>query len=581
MKMIKSHIRFWLGVQLGMVILSFLGSQVLFAQEDTLDLGNVISIGDRNLDLKRSYKLSVSAEFADTSIKELKPGFTFQNFQTKPDFTTNEIKPVRLRIVDPLEKYYPHYARFSFGLYTNSQLLYSFSSLRSKKWNYGISGEWNRGNGGIKNVASSAWRDASIRTWGNLMLSKNRQLGVRLSYLSPMVHLYGGTLDAPENCSNCEEVVRQNIQQIGGEFSFESKPMPKKDFAGSISVAGSYLNYGYDATEEAHFNAIANGTKLFSDRLSVSTRFWIDYNEAIGVKRPIFTTIDNVLGPTLVQKNTLMALDAYASTEFLGIEGDFGLSFNSDAGKLYVYPIVNLSYVLDSKTDFLSLHLNGGLRRNNLHRFVGLNPFLDSYVDLQSTLEKLNLKIGYRGTKLVWRYGIHYRFSVHDRNPLFVNLLHAFEYGKVFSVLYDQISTHTLAVNVSYNKNKVGIDLQGEWNNYSAKEQVFAWHLPVWRFTVSADYNLIEKINVGLSVFYVGERKALSAEGLNQATWQNGDYFVDLKDIVDINLRVKYLYTRRLNAFIEINNLLSQNYQQWYLYDVQPIYIGLGVSAQF
>jgi outer membrane receptor protein involved in Fe transport len=51
--------------------------------------------------------------------------------------------------------------------------------------------------------------------------------------------------------------------------------------------------------------------------------------------------------------------------------------------------------------------------------------------------------------------------------------------------------------------------------------------------------------------------------------------------IVDINLGVEYRYNTRVSAFLQINNLASQQYYRWYNYPVQPIQVMAGVTARF
>jgi hypothetical protein len=44
---------------------------------------------------------------------------------------------------------------------------------------------------------------------------------------------------------------------------------------------------------------------------------------------------------------------------------------------------------------------------------------------------------------------------------------------------------------------------------------------------------------------------------------------------------VEYRYSKRISAFIQLNNIASQRYQRWYNYPVQPIQVMGGVTARF
>ena len=62
---------------------------------------------------------------------------------------------------------------------------------------------------------------------------------------------------------------------------------------------------------------------------------------------------------------------------------------------------------------------------------------------------------------------------------------------------------------------------------------------------------------------------------------ENDQYYVTLGSIVDFNLGVSYRYNKRVTAFLELNNLASQRYNNWYNYPVQPIQVMGGVSFRF
>ena len=60
-----------------------------------------------------------------------------------------------------------------------------------------------------------------------------------------------------------------------------------------------------------------------------------------------------------------------------------------------------------------------------------------------------------------------------------------------------------------------------------------------------------------------------------------GQYYVNLGTIVDINLGLEYRYTPRVSIFLQANNLAAQRYNRWYSYPVQPIQVIGGITARF
>ncbi|MCK7536842.1 MAG: hypothetical protein MZV63_40745 [Marinilabiliales bacterium] len=42
--------------------------------------------------------------------------------------------------------------------------------------------------------------------------------------------------------------------------------------------------------------------------------------------------------------------------------------------------------------------------------------------------------------------------------------------------------------------------------------------------------------------------------------------YKELESVIDINLGVEYRYSKSLSGFVQINNLLSENYYTWNFY---------------
>ena len=119
------------------------------------------------------------------------------------------------------------------------------------------------------------------------------------------------------------------------------------------------------------------------------------------------------------------------------------------------------------------------------------------------------------------------------------------------------------------------------FNSYEALNQAYAWNLPVFEFQLRAAYNLFDKFMFNLDGHIETGRKALVYEMLDGATEIDGQYYIGLGGIVDFNLGISYRYNKRVTAFLQLNNMLSQRYNAWYNYPVQPIQVMGGVSLRF
>ena len=68
---------------------------------------------------------------------------------------------------------------------------------------------------------------------------------------------------------------------------------------------------------------------------------------------------------------------------------------------------------------------------------------------------------------------------------------------------------------------------------------------------------------------------------INQELVANGVYGRKIDPIFDFNLGMEYRFTKKLSAFVDVNNILSKNYEIWGNYHVQGINVMAGVTYSF
>jgi outer membrane receptor protein involved in Fe transport len=55
----------------------------------------------------------------------------------------------------------------------------------------------------------------------------------------------------------------------------------------------------------------------------------------------------------------------------------------------------------------------------------------------------------------------------------------------------------------------------------------------------------------------------------------------DLKTIIDVSLGANYSYNNKLNFFLDVKNLINQNYEVWHGYNAQGILFMAGARYTF
>lgn len=574
------HIKFLSGIGL------FLFTQVIFAQNDnivpqgdTLDLGEVISIGNRNLTLKDAYKLTTLPSIIDTAIEEASPDFNVSPFVANTTFNVEPLKPARLKIVDPLNKYYRWYALAGFGLYTSPKAALYFNSLRSRVWNYGVEANHFSGNGGIKDVPSSAWGNSDVNLWINYFF-KNYALSFKTGYQNNFVHYYGG-LEGLDIIPLTADNIKQSVNRYNGDLYLKSH---LKDIDDVNFEAGLYYQHLSDnfETVEDRFVIDGNATKNFEDNFSLNVGFTYDYNKNKSIANHIIPDSSDTGNNPRTQENSFLVINTSVYFDLEKLKTRLGLDFAMDEGKIHLYPIIELKYPVIDQYFTPYIGINGKIKRNSFSSYFDENPYVVSFVELRNTNQKFHFYGGIRGRiSIRWSYDFAYSYESYTDYGLFVNdTLYSIQ--NRFNIIYDDIKLNRFYATISYrNSEKLKVSLAGNIYNYTTSEQLFAWHKPNVKVNLLIDYNLSNKFLIGFDLFYIGNRKAASFYPVEGIIPNQGIYVVNLDPYVDVNLKFEYQYNTRLSAFIEFNNLLSSNYQLWYKYQVQPFFALIGVTFSF
>lgn len=229
--------------------------------------------------------------------------------------------------------------------------------------------------------------------------------------------------------------------------------------------------------------------------------------------------------------------------------------------------------------------INGDYEVNTLDKISSENPFIFSDLRVNDTYTPYKL-IG--GIKLKPLYNlllnafVDYRqidnqyFFVnkeYDFNPPYMTLVYIYAplLTNRFNVIYSNATLLKLGVRANYNlQNFLNVELKGTYNEWNVSTEQYAWNKPKYE----AELNITVKINPNLSVsanaYYQGVRFA-----------ELGKTAVLMNDKIDINVGISYSYVNWLTVFGKINNLINNQYQDFYGYDVQGTNAMIGAAFTF
>ena len=276
-----------------------------------------------------------------------------------------------------------------------------------------------------------------------------------------------------------------------------------------------------------------------------------------------------------------------ATPYFTGNYGMFnfylGLNFNflnTNATNFYFYPIIDVNINLVPEIFTVFAGISGDVEKNSYYALSNENRWVDPLIPTDWK-RNFNIYGGIRGNiskkvnysaKLYWQSFKNECFFVNT--PFISGIFIAQPYNK-FTGVYDNGNVFGITADVSYTAtDKLDIDAGVTFLSYSLDSLAEPYQKP----TLSANFGLgvmiTNKIRANAKVYYYGERKAA-----NVVSPIAGD--IKLDPIFDLNVGVDYSLTDQFNVFLNINNILNQDYQVYYGYPVHGIQIMGGLTFRF
>jgi outer membrane receptor protein involved in Fe transport len=223
------------------------------------------------------------------------------------------------------------------------------------------------------------------------------------------------------------------------------------------------------------------------------------------------------------------------------------------------------------------------------------NRYLDFKSEVKPSQDLIKLFGGFKGKfsrNISYLFEIDY--SIKSNEPFYYLKQTNYptvsdEVYNLFSVKYDDLNVLRLGGNVRYSSGNVTVALQGNYYSYKAGNNTTITHLPDYDFSFVTTVPITSKIKGRFNATVIGPRKAeieVSTYNINPSTGLlSGPVTIlknyDLKTIIDVSLGADYSYTNNLNFFIDVRNLLNQNYEVWHGYNAQGILIMAGARYTF
>ena len=554
-------------------IFVFFDTGVYSQDKDGLDTVKFEIVQGYTPTISDAFKKNDAPKVDFTPPEHPKLDYSISSNKFSSDFKVMPVQPARIK-GEPLQKMYRGYMKFGGGA---PGILYGegfYNELRSRKHAWGVHAKHFSSTGNIKDYAYSGYADTKANIYGKKFLKKHTLSGgADFDYNS--VHFYGldtglYQVSALDDSIIGEDAIKQTFTKINGFSQLRSHFKDSADLNYDIRLRYYLLNDNY-GTAENNFVLNADFSRYIQKEF-LTVKATIDHND-----NQFYKESDSAK----TYKNTIISFYPTISTEGEKYKFIVGINGSADIGQTsgppLIFPKVYFSYDLVKDLLVPYVGIGGSLLRNSYANLVKENPFVISDPILNNTKNSIRFYGGCKGEfSATSSFNVSITRDKLDNQYFFVNDTSSLLHNR-FTLVYDDVQLFKLSGEFSYLiRDKFKFMLLGDLYSYTTDREGKPWHMPNYNITFSGSYNLKEKIIVKLDVFALGSQWARIYEANGKTVKP-----VLLDGIIDGNLGLEYRYTKKLSAFVQLNNLAAQQYNRWNYYPMQRFNVLGGLTYIF
>lgn len=561
-----------------------------FGQQDQITI-----IGKGQRIIEPAYRILESPKILDTVASSQVPEYPLLYFQVPTKITLDTIKRAKVESTkERIKQLYPFYSKIGIGTALMPLGELFINSNRNYKFQYGLNAKHlSAFKTNIKkndfSYLNANYDDTEASLFANIF-EYNYKFKSAFNYGNNGFNYYGARKELDTLINQQDSMNRQRYQNIGGDVSFE--------WINNDSAALNFkidANYNYFFSRPQPVDSI-NSWNNREHAANLNLRGWYKHQHEVfyadigvrynGYRQGLQNLIGTPFDTSFRTNNTIMYLSPGVRTQMfndkLKVEIGTNLALDIyDKTRVYLYPKVEVKYSMFNNIFIPYVGIDGDLIQNSFRSFSKTNLFLNSYQDsLRNDNNLFSFHGGIKGVlskeiafNLKADYGRHIGFGlfVPDNNKL-----------NTFQISYDTVSIMKVEGAISYTQiKKLDIEGIGRYYSYETNNNAFAWNLPNVEFILRGKYNLYNKLYAQFDTELQFGRKALVLDSMGSDGMQDGQYFQKLKPLIDMNLEVEYRYNPRVSVFLEMNNMISVRYNQYYNYPVQGFQLMGGFTCRF
>lgn len=502
-------------------------------------------------------KINLAPVVKDSTPPVLYLTYSIRSTKINTPFKIDSIKPAKM-VGEPLTKLYHTLIKAGVGNYNTPYAEIFYNSLRSKTSSVGVYLKHLSSSGKVDNSYKSAFSDNQIGLYSKKFLRKQT---------------LAGNLNFNRNAEN------YNVLHDDSSDIVLSSKFRRTTIGGDVSL-------------QSHFNDSVHldhntGIKFYrliekESKGEINITAGTDLSK-IYEKQFIHAPVNFQFYRSNSINDFLVTLAPYIVSSGKKWKADLGFYLAVEKGKtplnFFIFPSVDFSYNAFNDVFIPYAGICNEKKRNSILAMSKENPFVMPGTDASSTATNA-FYAGIKGSaSKTINYNTSVSFVLVDNLNMYVQDYTIPRTAQGFNTIQDNATLLALNVEIQYQQSdKIKIIARGQYNKYTMKNQQYAWQKPLWQSSLGVNYNLQSKIVAMADIFIYGQR-------FGRATYQDQNAIIEitseLKPIVDANIGLEYRYTKKLGAFLKLNNIGFKNYNYWDNYSVYSFNFMLGISATF
>lgn len=499
--------------------------------------------------LSDAFKINLLPSIEDTV--QLSPDFVYET-APRPYSSEYSVKPIKAArlLADPLTRLYGSYLKLGIGNYLTPLAELSINKKRSKDYSLGVYARHISSNGKVKlkndEKVFAGYGNNELDLYGKRIYD-NSVFSISTGINDQSIYYYGYDPAIGDTILE-KENIKQNFLNLNVQLGYHSSYVDSGHLNYNIQVKYNYFADKFSYTEN---NVLAYGEfSVFRENTLLGIDLSYNYIDETGI--------------VAARKNDIIQVSPWfkKKTGEWDLKGGLDILFDvvNDEISTHFYPHARLQFNVAEHIFNAYFSISGKLEVNNFQKIAWENPYIKSGLQVKNSNHKLNIYGGFIGNiSTSLSYGLRVTYKLVDDMYFFMNDT-SDNLGNQFYTEYDDVQLTTVYGEIMTRPiDQLSLTISGSYYKYTMASQERPWHKPAWDLTVSARYNLRDKILVNADIIGSGKRyvKSYDLFGANESS---------LNGIIDINFGMEYRYTKNLSAFLRFYNLTSSRYQKWNQY---------------